>query len=290
MSEISAVQIRRLKTLEEYQAVERIEREAWAITDPRDYVPLHLLVTAEKNGGLVAGAFMPDDTMVGFIFGFLGMTADKRLKHCSHMAAVLPSAQKQQIGYQLKLFQRQEVLQQGLALITWTYDPLQRANARLNIGKLGAVARIYHHNLYGSMSSGLNSGVSSDRFEVEWQLNNESVIARLEGRYQPPRLCDLLKQAVPFALEGVQGTHGLEPRPLQHSAPHQTYLVEIPPDINALKQHALHVARAWRAETARVFTDLFERGYLVHDFISEVIDGRRREVYVLSRNRADLLA
>lgn len=286
MRGVSDVLIRRLETLEEFQAVEHVEREAWAITDPRDFVPVHVLLTAQKNGGLVAGAFDRDGKMLGFVFGFLGMTPEGRLKHCSHMAAVLPSAQGREIGYRLKLFQREEVLKQGIELITWTYDPLQRVNARLNIAKLGAIARTYYYNLYGTMTSGVNAGVSSDRFEVEWWLKSEPVKARLEGRYTPPRLADLSAQGVPFALQGVQTAQGYAPQPLPHVEAHHTYLVEIPFDFNALKRQDLALAQAWRRELAQVFSALFERGYVLRDLLSE----GERAVYLLTQHNADLLS
>lgn len=39
-----------------------------------------LFVTAQKNGGLVLGAFDETGTMVGFVFGFLGMTDQGQVK------------------------------------------------------------------------------------------------------------------------------------------------------------------------------------------------------------------
>ncbi len=288
MQQASDVIIRRLTTLEEYQAVEQVEREAWAITDPRDYVPLHVLVTAQKNGGLVAGAFELSGKLIGFTFGFLGMTADGRLKHCSHMTGVLPSAQRREIGYRLKLFQRDEVLKQGLELITWTYDPLQRPSARLNIAKLGAVARTYYYNLYGAMSDGINAGLPSDRFEVEWWLKSAPVVARIEGRYAQPRLADLLAKGVPFALRGVQMADGYAPQRLPYDESQDAYLVEIPYDFNALKRQSIILAKAWRHESAQVFSDLFKRGYVLHDFLSEVEGKTQRAIYLLTRNRTDL--
>ncbi len=279
----SGVLIRRLATLEEYQAVEVIQREAWAMTDPRDYVPLHLLLTAQKNGGLVAGAFDEQGALIGFIFGFLGMAADGRIKHCSHMAAVLPSAQGQDIGYYLKVFQRQEVLKQGLELITWTYDPLQGVNARLNVAKLGAIVQTYYHNLYGTMTSGINAGVSSDRFEVAWWLKAAPVQARLEGTYQQPRLAALQAKGVLFALQGVRTAEGYAPQLLPHTQAADAYLIEIPPDFNALKRQALPLAQAWRRDSAQVFSNLFARGYLLCDFLSEGAGDLRRSVYLAVR-------
>ena len=125
-----------------------MQRQVWPGTD-LDVVPLHLLTTVAHNGGLVLGAFH-GDRMVGFLLGFLGTDEGQpnrpalaRLKHCSHMLGVLPEYRGQHIGYQLKLAQRDYVSVQGVRLITWTYDPLESRNARLNIARLGAVCNTY---------------------------------------------------------------------------------------------------------------------------------------------------
>ena len=70
----------------------------------------------------------------------------------------------------MKTYQREHVLRQGLDLITWTYNPLLARNAQLNIAKLGAVCTTYLPNLYGPMRDGLNAGLPSDRFQVDWWI------------------------------------------------------------------------------------------------------------------------
>ena len=72
-------------------AAEALQREVWPGSET-DIVPAHLLITAVHNGGLVLGAY-EGEKLVGFVFGFPGIepTPDgPRLKHCSHMAGVLP--------------------------------------------------------------------------------------------------------------------------------------------------------------------------------------------------------
>ena len=58
----------------------------------------------------------------------------------------------------------------------WTFDPLQLGNAHLNLRSLRAIATQYHVDLYGPMA-GINGGLPSDRFVVEWDLVGE----RLSG-------------------------------------------------------------------------------------------------------------
>src|SRR5512143_1455240 len=150
-----------LTTVAEYAECERLQQLIWE-SDAIDVVPRHLLMTFQRHGGMVLGAFDAAGQMVGFAFGFLGQTAPDNAaagggtwQHCSHELGVVSEWRGRGVGYQLKLAQ-------GLDLVTWTYDPLELANASLNIGKLGAVCRCYLRDFYGIMSDSLNAGLPSD--------------------------------------------------------------------------------------------------------------------------------
>ena len=183
--------IRSLKTIDEFHAAEDLQRVAWG-SDELDIVPLHLLLTAAKNGGVVLGAFAQDQ-LVGFVFGFLG-TSDRygpeapaavKLKHCSHQLGVLPEWQSRGVGYALKVAQREAVRAQNLRLITWTFDPLESKNAHLNITKLGAVCNTYLRDYYGELHDDLNRGLATDRFQVDWWIAARRTEVRL-SRKRPP--------------------------------------------------------------------------------------------------------
>ena len=176
-----SITIRPIETHAEYHALEQLQRDVWTLPDV-EVVPLHVLLTAAKNGGLLLGAF-DGERLVGFVFGFPGLTPEGRLKHCSHMAGVHPDYRDRGLGYSLKLAQREHVLAQGIDLITWTFDPLETRNASLNFHKLGAVCNTYIPNLYGEMRDGLNAGLPSDRFQVDWWIASERVAQRLA---EPP--------------------------------------------------------------------------------------------------------
>ena len=177
------MEIRPVTDHAEYRAVESLQADVWNLPDV-EVVPLHMLVTAARNGGLLLGAF-DGDRLAGFVFGFPGLTADGRLKHCSHMAGVHPDYRDQNLGYRLKLAQRAAVLSQGIDLITWTFDPLEARNAWLNFHKLGAICNTYLRNVYGEMRDGLNAGLPSDRLQVDWWIRSERVERRLRGEVSP---------------------------------------------------------------------------------------------------------
>ena len=58
--------IRLIETPEEMRLVEELQRNVWPGSET-DVVPLHMLITAVHNGGLVLGAFI-EEKIVGFVF------------------------------------------------------------------------------------------------------------------------------------------------------------------------------------------------------------------------------
>ncbi len=285
------VLIRPLTTIDDFTAAEAVQRAVWPGTD-LDVVPAHLLLTAAHNGGLALGAFA-DDRMVGFLFGFLGTDdadpqrpAMTRLKHCSHMTGVLPGFRDRDVGYQLKLAQREFVLTQGVRLVTWTYDPLESRNARLNIARLGAVCRVYKRNVYGAMKDDLNAGLPSDRFQVDWWITSTRVKERLEGSRAPLELASFLTAGGEILNPSdVAPDDGLARPAHAPRRPNGLFaIVEIPADFQVIKAHDMILAQAWRQQTRELFEAAFADGYLVTDFLFEVVDGRRRSFYAMSRS------
>jgi len=275
------VVIRPLQTHDEYRAAERLQREVWGLHDV-DVVPDHLLITAQKNGGLVLGAFesLPDggERLVGFVFGFVGLTPEGRVKHCSHMAGVVPGRQDRNIGYRLKRAQREHVLARGIDLITWTFDPLESRNAHLNFRKLGVVCRTYLRDLYGPMRDALNEGLPSDRFQVEWHIASRHVVRRLRSGGIGPSLSDLVEQGVPILNPALPGD---PPRPAEGSQPIRgdRFLVEIPARFQDVKAADMGLARAWRLHTRALFEAAFAQGYVVVDHLFEA----GRSCYLLEK-------
>lgn len=267
-----ALVYRRIETHEEYRAVEDLQAQVWG-SDARDIVPLHLLLTASKNGGLTLGAFdtdlTPPDDLIGFVFGFVGLTPEGQVKHCSHMLGVLPQRRDRGIGEELKRRQRDYVLAQGITLMTWTFDPLQSRNARLNIRKLGAVCRTYARNLYGTMSDRLNAGVPSDRFEVEWHLASRHVERRLARAEPASSLAALTAHGVPVLNEAPPGAAADAPANVCRAPSGDSVLIRFPTDIQTIKQTRPAEALTWRMQLRELCETAFAGGYTVVDVLSE---------------------
>lgn len=295
----------KLKILENPQEmvlVENLQRIVWPGNET-EIVPGHLLVTAAHNGGLVIGAYLIQSTakavdgnlptellqeaeegdeqayLIGFVFGFQGLYETSygwRSMHCSHMLAVHPEFRSYGIGFALKRAQWQMVRRQEVDRIIWTYDPLLSLNAQLNIARLGAVCQTYQRNLYGEMRDGLNIGLPSDRFQVDWWINSTRVNQRLSKR---PRVSlDLAHflAAEAIILNPTQIDEAGFPHPSQHptldheqlaSLKNSLLLIEIPSDFQKLRFNNLNLALEWRLHSRNIFENLFTSGYLVTDFV-----------------------
>ena len=144
-------------------------------------------------------------------------------------------------------------------------------NAHLNIARLGAVCSTYLRSEYGEMHDGLNAGLPSDRFQVDWWINTERVRRRLSRRSRPTLTIDHYRLAEASLLEASPGQSPVAVQPPQ-AVPALTghlLLIEIPFDFLALKAADLPLARAWRFYTRAVFEDAFAAGYLVTDFVHD---------------------
>lgn len=271
--------IRKLRTHQEYLDAEDIQRTVWHFPE-REVIPLNELVVAQKNGGHVMGAF-DDGRMVAFCFGVPGFH-DGKVYHYSRMLGVLPEYQDRGLGHEMKLVQRKLVLEQGLDLVKWTFDPLQSRNAYLNIEKLGCVIRAYLVNVYGESGSRFNQGLETDRFVPEWWIASKRVKDRLAGRTRPPSLAE--SEAYAPAIDCARTHDGwLEAKASRPRLRDRRVSVEIPDAIDALKRHDGKSAQAWRFRTRDAFVAYFKRGYVVCGYATGKDGAHRRNLYLLEK-------
>ncbi|MCB0043967.1 MAG: hypothetical protein KDD92_00870 [Caldilineaceae bacterium] len=271
---MSAITIRPVTDITGCNHFQELERRIWFSPDI-EVVPNHVLMTALKNGGGLLGAYAPDGPnetggMVGAAFWWLG--ADRphpedelRTKICSHVVGVLPGWQGQRIGLRLKLAQRETVLTQGLTdWITWTYDPLYRANGVFNIHRLGATCNTYLRNVYGEMQDALNRGVPSDRCQVDWHIASPHVATDLDAtrpraQWQPDAFHILpTSRSGDFTAPGEKSPR-LDGEPLA---------LPIPDDIAAIRLADGALSLAWRLHLREWMEQAFAAGYTLVDCVA----------------------
>jgi predicted GNAT superfamily acetyltransferase len=276
-----SIQIRPLLTQDEYRAFQQLEQEVWPNSQ---MMPNAMLLMVQKNGGLVLGAFdvsprESNERLIGLLLGFIGLTPQGKVKHCSHMVGVHPQHQNQRVGYRLKMAQREHVLAQGIDLVTWTFDPLQSRNAYLNLRKLGAVCNAYLPNHYGEMQDGLNVGVSSDRFQVDWNIASQHVSDRLSGVSTDDSLSALQATGVPIVNPFSPDQLPAVP-PTVYSIESERLLIQVPADFQAIRSADIPLACAWREHSRALFETAFAAGYAAIDLLHE----QGNSYYLLQRD------
>ena len=173
MSEPKHIRIAPVTSLADFEQAVEVQLAVWGYSDS-DVVPKRVFLVAERIGGQVLGAF-DGKALVGFAMALPGYRDSKPYLH-SHMLAVLSQYRNAGLGRRLKLAQRDDALARGIELMEWAkFDPLEIKNAHLNIARLGAIARRYLRNVYGSSTSPLQGGLPTDRLVVEWWLRSERV-------------------------------------------------------------------------------------------------------------------
>ncbi|KDN17165.1 hypothetical protein [Amycolatopsis rifamycinica] len=254
----SGVRIRTLTELADLAAVSRLFEAIWRPAPGNPLVTTELLRAMVSAGNYVAGAF--DGTeLLGACFAFFGEPAKGGLH--SHIAGVAAAGHGRGIGFALKLHQRAWALRQGVAVISWTFDPLVRRNAHFNLTKLAARPAHYLPDFYGPMQDGINGTGDTDRLMVAWDLASPAVRAAAAGR--PDRVDAAALRAGGAVAALAAGPDG-GPVPGPADAP--VVLVAIPPDIEALRRADPGRGRAWRVAVREVLGGLLAGGAAVTGF------------------------
>lgn len=242
-----AIEVRQLVTISELERVQQLEKAIWNMKP----IPIHHTLTAVKNGGIMIGAFHGEN-MIGFSYGFAGFHNGQSYL-CSHMLGILEDFRSHGIGAMLKEAQRQAAIEKGYKMVTWTYDPLESANAFLNLTKLKAICSTYIENCYGDMEDPLNRGLASDRFQVEWWIQSPHTNENDTDDWTAYK-------RIPYELT-VDG----EPIPLEVDASffndQEAVLVPIPRYFQQLKKEHFELALDWRIKTRHIFQALFTQGF-----------------------------
>lgn len=271
---------RRLEKPEEFRQVEELCAAAWGPSTAFTVTPPWMRVL-QDNGGLVLGAFA-DIYLAGAAVSLLGWDGTD-LYHYAQLTVVRPEYQNHHLGFRLKAFQRDEVLQLGLREIRSTIDPLQSRNAGLFVHRLGALPDRYLTHYFGRLDDAVHGGSETDRIRLRWRLSTPSVEERLIGKLPGAAEYRDRWERSRALVETDAGETGLRvPTAVTEPTGPSAHL-EVPFDLGALQQHDPSALRQWRHAVRDAFTAAFELGYLVDDFAIVAPEHERRSFYFLSK-------
>ncbi len=248
-----SVEVRPLAELPALVAACTLFDDVWHPAPDARPMTVDVLRALTLVGNYAAGAYA-DRALVGASVGFFAQP-DSRSLH-SHVTAVADTARGLGVGLALKLHQRRWALDRGIGQITWTFDPLVRRNAHVNLVKLAATPQAYLPDFYGPIDDALNAGDASDRLLVAWELDSPAVAAAVAGR---PAVCEPTSAVV--ALRAADGD-----RPETADADGDVVLVGVPADIETLRRVDPVLAGEWRAAVRAVLGGLLAAGGRVLGF------------------------
>ena len=287
MSQTKSIVIRDLQGFDDLKQVEAVEREVWGSADI-DVLPVTVSIALKESGNIWLGAFDGRE-LIGFAFGFLGLHHGRPNLH-SHMLAVRSPYRETDIGFKLKLAQRQRVLATRihdirLDEITWTFDPLQSKNAHLNFAKLGVVSESYKPDFYGIETSSVLHRNSTDRLWVRWSIASRRVEDRLRGKSNRAEMLDALSTVLPLVQFNGEGKPVR--RSLDDALMRQRIVIEIPSDIGGVEQNDPALARQWREATRWAFGEAVKRGFFIAEFCRTVRGQQGPGAYILEKGTVE---
>jgi len=274
----TAISIRDLESIQDIEAVLRLEKEVWAFEDV-DVTPLTLAVALKAAGSILLGAFDGLE-LVGFSFAVPSFEHGRVGFH-SHTLAVRLSYQSQGVGYQLKVAQRLRALALGIKTVTWTFDPLRSRNAHLNFSRLGVMSDSYRINFYGEQTSSPLHTNGTDRLWVTWHLSDPTVEERLKGKDFRPEVLDALAHVEP--LVRFNGDGNPAEGDLASALSRQRVAIEIPGDMDRIERDQKDLAQRWRAATRRAFTESIAAGFIVKEFCRSIRGKQGPGAYLLEK-------
>lgn len=237
----SGATVRTLSSLDELEQARAVFDETWPIVGGGSNLPSNLF-RALVHAGAYACAATIDGQVAGATVAFLarehGADGRARVTLHSHMAAVRDGYRNRSVGTAMKCHQRLWALEHDIGVISWTFDPLVRRNARVNMLKLGADVRGYEVNFYGRMDDDYDFDDESDRVFAWWEVDSERANEAARRRLQPLTDADLAQ------------------RP-------EAVVVEIPADIVALREADPDAGRAWRFRVREQMLSALADGYRV---------------------------
>ena len=220
----------------------------------------NLLRALVHAGSYVSLVIDDDDRVVAAALGFPARDASLPggVYLHSHMAAVVEGRRDEGIGAAIKQHQRAWALEQGIPVVSWTFDPLVRRNAHFNVNRLGVEVRAYHPDFYGVMTDAINAGDRTDRLVAWWVVDSERAQAAARGDLGVPD-----HEVLARTSRDLISLHDGAPRLADRPSGDETVLVSLPDDAVALRKADPDLGLQWRLAVRAALTAAFDAGLRV---------------------------
>jgi len=255
-------EIRELRHPEELKDVINLQAIVGGLppADTMSPITLTALSIDGPRVGWLLGAYH-DQKMIAFLVSLA--TAEPGAAY-GHMLGVHPEYQNSSVGFQMLERNFEFFKEEGISRCYTTFEPLESRNAHIYINRLGGHG-ISYKKAYYYIDSGIHHGMPQDRLLVELDVN------RGLTQNRETSLEDILRR-YPIAFP-------------ENMPDAEAVLLEIPGDLRRLQDEDPDSALAYRMSTRTVFEEYLEnRGMVVEDFLSDVLNEKRRSFYILCKH------
>lgn len=256
MTQVTLAEITEIPHLIE---LENMQRDVWGPGD-LEVIPVSHLKAVMVSGGMILGAY-DGATILGFAYGFPAFPHEPFTTGFgmhSHMVAVRRDARGKGIGQALKQYQKKWCTERGMTWMSWTFDPLQQQNARLNLHHLGAVAYEYFPNFYGVLPGELGGNQESDRLLAVWHFDQRFTHLRERAAAISNAVAVVSAISVPEYLHDLPVSHEFVDAP--------AVSISVPENVTVLLRDQPDIAQEWRIAIRNAFTHYLQRGYVAANF------------------------
>jgi len=264
------ITVDRLTSLAELRDAESLQRTLLG-QRARAVCSVPILSAILRSGGLILGAregATAPSALRGILIDLLAEidSYPARLTYC---CCVSEDTHHRGIASRLRLEERSISLREGIDLVTWEMDPLRSVEAHIAFNKLAAIGTVYHRHVYGDLNDRFNLGLATDRIRIEWWLEAPRVASAVDHGGAPRHLrFGLHEMEVATRTQAhASGIRSLEG--VSEQATGSLVLVEIPVDLDVLRDTDPVAARDWRIGIRQLLEQLLSNGYVVVGFVHE---------------------
>jgi predicted GNAT superfamily acetyltransferase len=259
-----------LQSVEDFSACERLQRRLLGEGAGAAVLGVPALRSISDSGGLLLGVRQDGVTreLSGAVVDLASVWDGFPALFC-HLFGVSADARGRSVGRALREVERKRASASGVAVVRGWIDPLRSCESHVLLNRLGAVGTLYARSVYGELSDRTHRGLATDRIGVEWWLRSPRTMALLdEGRPATHLRAGLHEMVVATrTTAGPSGQRILSD--VRADVDAANVLVEIPVDVELLRDADPAEARRWRLETREVFERLLARGYLLVGLVHE---------------------
>lgn len=253
--------IKTLSTQSEFDDCIELQNKIWGLEGIGQTSPITLKALSIENPavGLVLGVY-DREKMIGMAIVLATLEAGVAY---GHMLGVLDSYRDHKVGNTLHKTLVKELRKHGIREMAWTFEPLESRNAHLYINRMGGHVVGYQTDCF-QVDCSMHDGLPLDRMLMRTNIEHPPT------QYTPLPLVEVLKK-YPLATP-------------DHMPVAESVLVEIPGDLESLKEQDMERAKRFRAETRTVFSEyLNQRGFVAKNFFSGETSKGRQSFYLFSQ-------